>query len=260
MHLLFVLVYLYHGAEFYAIFFYKIGKDRAVVFSQGMCYAEIEVSRMKKKLCGIAQAVLIALVIVSGAIALPILFRPFFYWHIGPLGLCDGVDLTQEGVKTAYNEMMDYCIGITNTFSVGELPFSEAGAAHFADVQKLFVLDLRVLAVAGVLLLALLLWQGKRPVRLLGHTPGFWGAIGLGVSFGVIGGLVALDFDRAFVIFHKLFFPGKDNWLFNSYQDPVINMLPAEFFRNCAILIFAVIVLACGILIAYDLIRKKTRL
>ena len=211
---------------------------------------------MKEKLLGIFQAALIALVIVSGAIALPILFRPFFYWHIGPLNLCDMVNLTSEQVKTAYNEMIDYCIGISHTFSAGELPFSEEGASHFADVQKLFVLDLRVLAVAGVLLLTLLLWKGKKPVRLLGHTPGFWGAIGLGVSFLVIGGLAALDFDRAFVIFHKLFFPGKDNWLFDSRKDPIINMLPAEFFRNCAILIFAVILLSCAALLVWD--WKKT--
>lgn len=215
---------------------------------------------MKEKLLGIFQAVLIALVIVSGAIALPVLFRPFFYWHIGPLDLCDMVNLTTEQVKTAYNEMMDYCIGISQTFSAGQLPFSEEGASHFADVQKLFVLDLRVLAVASILLLTLLLWKGKKPVSLLGHTPGFWGAIGLGVSFLVIGGLAALDFNRAFVIFHKLFFPGKDNWLFDSRKDPIINMLPAEFFRNCAILILVSILVTCSILVIYDLKHKKTRL
>ena len=215
---------------------------------------------MKEKLFGIIQAVLIALVILSGTIALPILCRPFFYMHIKPMDLGAMVGLTEEGVKTAYNEMMDYCIGISQTFSAGQLPFSEEGASHFADVQKLFVLDLRVLAVASILLLTLLLWKGKKPVRLIGHTPGFWGAVGLGVSFLIIGGLAALDFNRAFVIFHKLFFPGKDNWLFDSRKDPIINMLPAEFFRNCAILILASILLTCGILIVYDLKNKKTRL
>lgn len=215
---------------------------------------------MKEKLFGIIQAVLIALVILSGTIALPILCRPFFYMHIKPMDLGAMVGLTEEGVKTAYNEVMDYCIGISQTFSAGQLPFSEEGASHFADVQKLFVLDLRVLAVASILLLTLLLWRGKQPVRLLGHTPGFWGAIGLGVSFLVIGGLAALDFNRAFVIFHKLFFSGKDNWLFDSRKDPIINMLPAEFFRNCAILILVSILLTCSIFIIYDLKQKKTRL
>lgn len=107
---------------------------------------------MKEKLLGIAQAVLTALVIVSGAIALPILFRPFYYWHIKPLHLTDMVGLTTEQVKTAYNEMMNFCIGISDTFSAGVLPFSESGAAHFADIRMLFLLDLGVLLVVILLL------------------------------------------------------------------------------------------------------------
>ncbi len=212
---------------------------------------------MKQKLLAVAEAVLIALVILTGAIAVPILLRPFFYLHIEPLSLTDTVGLTAQQVKTAYNEMMDFCIGLTDTFSVGVLSFSKAGMEHFADVRKLFVLDLRVLVAAGIFLFAVLFFQRKESVRLLGHTPGFWGAVGLGVTFAVVGGLAALDFDRAFVIFHQIFFPGKSNWLFDSREDPIINMLPAEFFRNCAILILAVILISCGLLIVWD--RKQQR-
>lgn len=207
---------------------------------------------MKRKILAIAEAVLIALVILAGAIAVPVLFRPFFYLHIGPFGLTDAVGLTVQQVKTAYNEMMDFCIGLTDTFSVGALNFSQSGMEHFADVRKLFVLDLRVLAVAAVLLFGVFFLRRKKPVCLLGHTPGFWGAVGLGTTFLAVGGLAALDFDRAFVIFHRIFFPGKSNWIFDSREDPVISMLPAEFFRNCAILILAVILISCGLLLARD--------
>jgi integral membrane protein (TIGR01906 family) len=54
-----------------------------------------------------------------------------------------------------------------------------------------------------------------------------------------VGGLAALDFNRAFVIFHHIFFPGKDNWMFDPRTDEIILVLPQEFFRNCAILIGA---------------------
>jgi integral membrane protein (TIGR01906 family) len=91
-----------------------------------------------------------------------------------------------------------------------------------------------------------------------GHTPGFWASVGLGVSFLVVGGLAALDFERAFVIFHQLFFSGKDNWIFDYRTDPIITMLPEEFFRNCAILILAGILIGCGLLIGRDLyLRRK---
>ena len=207
---------------------------------------------MRKKLLGIIRAILIGLVIVSGAIALPILFRPFFYWHITPLGLTDMVELTTEQVKSAYNEIINFCIGLTDTFSVGALPFSESGAEHFADVRKLFVLDLRVLVAAGIMLIIMTVVFRKERLRLLGHTPGFWGAVGLGVTFSVVGGLAALDFDRAFVIFHMIFFPGKDNWLFDGRTDPIIHILPVAFFRNCAILIFIIICLCCAGLLLWD--------
>ena len=200
---------------------------------------------MKRKLLAVAEAVLIALIILAGAIAVPILCRPFYYLHIGPMGLAERVGLSAQGVKTAYNEMMNFCMGLTDTFSTGALSWSEEGRAHFVDVRKLFVLDLWVLAAAAVLWGILRLARGKEPARLMGHTPGFWSAIGLGTVFLVVGGLAATNFERAFVIFHQIFFPGKDNWLFDPQFDQIIQILPEAFFRNCAILILIGILAGC---------------
>lgn len=213
---------------------------------------------MPRKLLCIIRAFLIALIILTGAIALPILCRPFFYLHIAPLRLPEAVSLSVAEVKIAYNEMMNFCIGVTKDFSAGALPFSVSGMEHFADVRKLFVLDLWVLLISCVLLVVIALLQRKKSVSLLNHTPGFWSAVGLGAAFVMIGGLAATDFDRAFVIFHQLFFPGKSNWLFDGRTDPIIYMLPAEFFRNCAILILAGILISCAVLILHDhRLRKK---
>ena len=206
------------------------------------------------KLKAVIRAILIALVILSGAIALPILFRPFYWWHIKPYGIPEYMDMTVAQIKQAYGEMLDYCMGLSGSFSVGVLPFSQSGADHFADVRNLFILDLAVLVIAGIALIVLCI-KDREPARLAGHTPGFWSAVGLGTSFVLVGGLVAVDFEKAFVVFHKIFFPGKDNWEFDIYEDPVINMLPEAFFANCAIVIFAVIVISCTALILYD--RKK---
>ena len=210
---------------------------------------------MRQKLLGIVEAVLIALVILAGAIAVPVLFRPFFWWHIEPLNLAEQMGLSVAQIKEAYGQMLDYCIGLKDTFSVGVLPFSESGAAHFAAVRKLFILDLAVLVAAAVLLMGVRIFRRGKALRLAGHTPGFWSAVGLGAAFVSVGGLAALDFDRAFTVFHKVFFPGKNNWLFDSREDPVIRMLPEAFFRNCAILILALILISCVGLLIYDRTR-----
>ena len=85
-----------------------------------------------------------------------------------------------------------------------------------------------------------------------GRGPGFWAASGLGAVFLTVGGLAALDFDRAFTIFHALFFPGKDNWIFDWRTDPIILFLPQAFFRNCALLILALLLFWCAVLLWAD--------
>lgn len=215
----------------------------------------------RSKLLTLLWTVLAALVLLTGAIAAPILCRPFYYAHIDALDLTDRVGLPESEIRRAYDEMMDYCTG-GDTFSTGILPHSSDGASHFADVRELFLLDLRLLAVslgAAVVLFVLTRLLRRRYAPILGRGPGFWAGLGLGGGFALVGGLAALDFNRAFVIFHQLFFPGKDNWLFDPNTDPIIFILPQEFFRNCALLILGLLLGGCIVLILWDFIRPKAR-
>ena len=213
------------------------------------------------KILSVLLSVLTALVVLTGSIAVPLLCRSFYYAHIGPMHL-ENYGLTEREIKTAYDEMMDFCLGKREDFSAGVLAFSRSGADHFADVRGLFLLDLRVLKLSVVGLGFLLGWclMGKvRPYRFLSRGPVFWAATGLGASFLIVGGLAALDFDRAFVIFHSIFFPGKDNWIFDWQTDPIILFLPQDFFRNCALLILALLLVWCGALIGADLWAGRGR-
>lgn len=212
------------------------------------------------KLLTLALAVLTALTLLSAAIAAPILCRPFYYAHITPLHLCERTGLTREEIKTAFDEMLDYCLG-AEEFSTGMLRWSQEGKSHFTDVRALFLLDLRALLVCAVLLCALVLLSrltGRKCARLLGRGPTFWAGAGLAGAGALTGALAALDFDRAFTVFHALFFPGKDNWLFDPDADQIINILPQTFFRNCAILILAILLLGCLALILADFLPQKT--
>ena len=213
------------------------------------------------KLLSVLLAVAIALTLLTGAIAAPILCRPFYYAHIGPLELEERTGLTREEIRTAYDEMLDYCLG-GEEFFTGVLKWSQSGKDHFTDVRVLFLLDLRVFA-AGIAAIVLLLVAGRlrrrSPARLLGRGPCFWAGAGLGGAFLIVGGLAALDFDRAFTVFHTIFFPGKTNWLFDPDTDQIINILPETFFMDCAILILAVLVIGCAALILADFLAGRDR-
>ena len=206
-------------------------------------------------------SLLTALLVISASIAVPLLCRPFYYAHIGPMNLT-AYGLAEEQIITAYDEMMNFCLGLSEEFSVGVLAFSQSGFEHFADVRKLFLLDLWALGLSAAGLVAVLVYckvRKVRPALLKGHTAGFWGAVGLGITFAVVGALAATDFNRAFIIFHALFFPGKTNWMFDWRTDPIILLLPEGFFMNCAILILALVLMWCVALVVADVVAGKKR-
>lgn len=213
-----------------------------------------------KKLWSYVAIPATALAVLTGSIAWVLLLRPFYYVQIGPLGVCQASGLTAAQARAAYNDVMNYCLGLRPDFAAGVLSFSAEGASHFADVRVLFILDLAVLALSVALLatlkMACLQWKTNLP-RLAGRTPGFWAACGLGGVILVVAALAATDFDRAFTVFHGIFFPGKENWLFDPATDPVILLLPEEFFRNCAIAIAASLLLLCLVLICTGRRQKK---
>lgn len=217
-------------------------------------------TKRESKLLSVMMAILTALSVASGAIAVPILCRPFYYAHITPLQMRLRVRLTEEQVRETYNEVMDYCLDLTENFQLSHLTWSAEGASHFADVQRLFMLDIKI-AVVALIGLALL-WVAARcrhirPARIKGHSHMFWAATGLTTTFSILGLLAALDFDRFFTAFHAVFFPGKDNWIFDPAVDPVIGMLPQEFFRNCGILVLSLILTACILCVLIDRCDRK---
>lgn len=210
---------------------------------------------MKKcsRLLSVLMSIAVAIAILTGSIAAPIIIRPFYYAQIEPLELEQSSSLSREEIIEAYDEVLDYCIGASDEFSAGVLPFSESGSAHFADCRRLFILDLWLFfgSMAAIALLKLYRRRHEIP-RLLGHGAAFWGAAGIGAVLLVIGASAATNFDRAFTMFHSLFFPSEDNWIFDPALDPIITLMPKEFFRNCAIFILAVLIAACAAIIIAD--------
>ena len=196
----------------------------------------------------------IALAVLTGSILPVLLVRGFYTVQIGPLGICEASGLTRRQAAEAYGDVMDYCMGRRPDFAAGVLSFSAEGASHFADVRGLFLLAVWVFVAAAGLLLA-----GAVVCRLRRRTPGFWAACGLGGLFLLIALLAALDFDGAFTVFHSIFFPGKDNWLFDPVTDPVILILPEAFFRNCAIAIVTVLLTVCIMLVVTGRKRPSCR-
>ena len=200
------------------------------------------------------------LFIVSISISLPIFLRPFYYAHIDAYSLPESSGFTKDEIIEAYDETLDYLTrpDIT-TFSAGCMKFSSDGAEHFRDCKKLFTLNSAALLLSAFTIILILFLRKSKKITLshfIGHSPVFWSGITVIFSPLILGLLISLNPDRAFVIFHKIFFPGKDNWIFNPRTDEIISVLPQQFFFNCAILIGAGMIILSAICILLDLFSK----
>lgn len=201
------------------------------------------------------------LFVFAASVAVPLLCRPFYYAHIDALELTEKRVWTKEEMIAAYDEMLDYCL-YGGEFGTGVLKWSDSGKDHFDDCAFLFRLDFMALfgSVAVLLCGFLLRKKGMRPARPCGLGVPFWGGASLLTLSAVTAALTAIDFDRAFVVFHKIFFPGKENWFFDYKTDQIILILPEAFFRNCAILVGSLMTVACVALIVADVCHKRKHL
>jgi len=211
-----------------------------------------------KRLLSALCAVCVFLFLLTASIGLPIYLRSFYYFHIEAYDLEARSGFTEAQIREAYDEVLDYLTLPGKEFGTGVMACSHEAEHHFADCKVLFELNACILVGSAAVLLLLFIMRKKwGPYRIGKRSSAFWAAALSLTAPMIIGILAALDFDRAFVIFHSIFFPGKTNWLFNWNEDQIIRVLPQEFFRNCAILIgLGLVTMAAGIMV-WDFSKKE---
>lgn len=222
---------------------------------------------MKKKPVKITLTVVFAVALVlfmlTFSIGLPIYCRFFYYLQIKTLGMEEATGYSYATIKAAYDDVLNYLTLPNRPFGTGELLWTESEAAHFADCKALFNLNLAVLIVSGAVTLALVLLEKFKVIELcrpFGHRAYLISAVVSVALPVVIGALAAINFDKAFVIFHSIFFPGKDNWTFDPRTEQIINVMPEQFFMNCAIIIgVGLVAFAAALIIADAVLTKKER-
>lgn len=178
--------------------------------------------------------------ILTFSIGLPIYCRFFYYWQIKTLKMEEATGWDYATIKAAYDDVLDYLLLANHPFGTGSLKWTADEAAHFADCKSLFTLNTCVLAISGAITLTLILLNRFKVIEIIkikGHRPYLISAVVSVALPIVVGSLAAINFDRAFEIFHGIFFPGKTNWTFDPYTEEIINVMPEEFFMNCAIII-----------------------
>lgn len=135
--------------------------------------------------------------------------------------------------------------------------FSSKEISHMRDVQNLFSIAKTlkfISAVSGLIIIFYYLRRDKS--KIMGKY------LGIGLSFNyifliILGVLVKINFNKYFIVFHKLFF-NNDLWLLNPKTDLLIQIMPEVFFVDIVtkILLRFVLYILFGQLVGYIFYKK----
>jgi integral membrane protein (TIGR01906 family) len=165
------------------------------------------------------------------------LFKPLYYMDINVLDIEASTNLNKEELKTNYDYLITY---LTNDkveeFNLPTLPSSISGKIHFKEVKVIFD-TLRVMLFYSIIIsiVGILINNRQKKIKYL-----LTSSIVLIVLPIILLIPFLINFDKSFTIFHQIFFK-NDYWLFDIVTDPIITILPQNFFFHCALLIIVTI-------------------
>lgn len=204
-------------------------------------------TRLKK----IVGTISLVLAVVTASITIVILFTPLYEFTVWYHDLPERLNMAHETITENYYVLLRYLnVPWIQELNMPDFPSSEIGLFHMWEVKTLFQFNygaLLVSLIASFFYLRFLkrkelLYQLKKDFMLASLVPP------LLIVF------LAINFDRMFVLFHKIFF-NNDAWLFNPATDPIILALPQEFFMYSFLLFF--ILVEIGFFLLYRYGRKK---
>lgn len=212
---------------------------------------------MKKYIKNSLQYILvlaISLLTIGLSVILTLNFRVIYNVLAKKLNLDIISKVSIDGITSDYKILIDY---LNNPF-IGKLRFSnfymsENGEFHFYEVKNIFQGIYSLIIISIIILLLYLIYKRYKKektevIRLANNAANF-----MIITFGVILLAIMIDFSKAFILFHKIFF-NNDYWIFDPSLDPIIIVLPEYIFMIYAIIVIALI-LVC--IIIYKVLYYK---
>lgn len=182
---------------------------------------------------GIGIGILYTLLLISLGIVLAINLRFLYYADIHLFDIDKKTGLSYDTIRLNYDALIDYC----SPFFTGDLVFptlaaSASGLSHFAEVKVIFQIAYYFLAIGTPILILFLVLKLRKGTYQFLRT-----SIITALLLPTITALgCCLNFNKTFTLMHQIFFRNND-WIFDPVTDPVILILPEEFFLQCAVVI-----------------------
>lgn len=191
------------------------------------------------------------LFIILSAVKFTLFFKPLYYFDIGYLNIAEQSNFSKDEIIKNYDYTINFLLDHKEeVFKLPSIPYSEVGQVHFKDVKNIFLFIDKLWLITGIVSALYILFSiKKRNLDFLKKASTILWAIPLMLSIAFV-----IDFDTSFTIFHKIFFR-NGFWQFDPEFDPIITILPQDFFFHSALLIL-LIIFACSLV--FRIIYKRS--
>lgn len=207
-----------------------------------------------KKFLNVIFSICFSIFIITTAINCTVSFKQLYYYDIDKLNIPKLSNLSKEEIKLNYDYLIEYNLSKNvDEFEMPTIKSSNQGKIHFEEVRYIFQNVNKISRICLIIsLIGIIIGIKNKDIKILNYTSKALIIIPLVLAIPMI-----INFEDTFVIFHKLMF-SNDYWIFDPRLDPVINILPEEFFFHAGIMILG-IVLAVSIILytIYKFISKK---
>ncbi|WP_122639230.1 MULTISPECIES: TIGR01906 family membrane protein [unclassified Romboutsia] len=197
-----------------------------------------------KKAMNIIFCIFFSLLIIGCSIRIVVAFKELYYFDINYLNIDEMNNLTKEEIKLNYDYMIDYNLNkISGDFELPTIKSSREGKIHFEEVKEIFLNVNKLLILSFIITLIGIVYNLKnKKIDFLNITSKLVIILPILVSIPML-----INFDKTFVIFHEIMFD-NDYWIFDPLKDPVINILPQEFFYHAGLMIVVFVILSSIVL------------
>lgn len=193
-----------------------------------------------KKIINVISSVIFSILIISATIKFTVGFKQLYYFDIDYLNIPVLSGLSKEEIKNNYDYMIDYNLDKENRkFELPSIKSSENGKIHFEEVRNIFQILNKIFNTSLIFSIVILIINIlNKNIEFLKTTSKTLILMPLILMAPII-----LNFEGSFILFHKLMF-NNDYWIFDPALDPVINILPEEFFFHAGMMILILIIIA----------------
>ncbi len=206
-----------------------------------------------KKNINVIFSVIFSVLIISTIVKFTVGFKQLYYFDIDYLNIPTLSGLSKEDIKKNYDYMIDYNLDKDKKeFELPSIKSSENGKIHF-EVRDIFQILNKIFNISLVLsVIGLVINILNKNIEFLKITSRALILIPLILILPIV-----VNFDGSFVLFHKIMF-NNDYWIFDPNLDPVINILPEEFFFHAGLMILILTIIASSTnYLIYRLLKRE---